>query len=104
MLSFQVPLDGRNAGKQLETARAGVLNLQVHHFDMFTQMGTAFEGMGMGAWGEVAVEQGNRNRVLILIVAALLILLVAGVAALLVLLILVKVFKFFRFISCYRTV
>ena len=57
MLGFQMPLNSRNAGKHLQTARAGVFYFQVHHLNMFTQVGTAFEGPGMGAWGEVLMPR-----------------------------------------------
>ena len=69
MLGLQVSFNGRNAGKHLQTDEARVFYFEVDHLNVLTQVGTAWEGPGMGAWGEVAEEQGNRNRVLILIVA-----------------------------------
>ena len=82
MLRLQVPLDSRKAGKHFETARAGVLNTLVHHFNMLQEMGMAVEGMGMLAWGIVAVKLlawgivavklGNRNRVIHLVAGVVL--------------------------------
>ena len=68
MLGLQVSFNGRNAGKHLPTDAARVFYFEVDHLNVLTQVGTAWEGPGMGAGGVVAEEPGQRGRRLILLV------------------------------------